>query len=77
MKRYWKVAVLANIKDDNEELPTGVPPDAFADYDSIETIRAIREAIESWIALELTVVIGSTGTDAKNPGGRATGRFAF
>jgi D-alanine-D-alanine ligase len=47
MKRYWKVAVLANIKDDNEELPTGVPPDAFADFDSIETIQAIREAIEN------------------------------
>ena len=47
MKRYWKVAVLANIKDDSEELATDVPPDAYADFDSIETIQAIRDAIES------------------------------
>ena len=38
MKRYWKVAVLANIKDDSKPKPEGVPPDAFADYDHIETI---------------------------------------
>jgi D-alanine-D-alanine ligase len=47
MKRYWKVAVLANIKGDEQELPHDVPPDAFADFDSIETIEAIRAAIES------------------------------
>jgi len=47
MKRYWKVAVLANIKDENEELPADVPADAFADFDSIDTINAIRAAIES------------------------------
>jgi D-alanine-D-alanine ligase len=47
MKRYWRVAVLANIKDDAEELPPGVPPDAYADFDSMETIDAIRAAIES------------------------------
>ena len=38
MKRYWKIAVLANIKDDNHPKPDGVPPDAFADFDHIETI---------------------------------------
>jgi len=47
MKRYWKVAVLANIKDELKPKPEGVPPDAFADYDHIETIDAIRAALET------------------------------
>jgi D-alanine-D-alanine ligase len=47
MKRYWKVAVLANIKDESKPKPEGVPPDAFADYDHIETIDSIRGAIET------------------------------
>src|SRR5512143_3040351 len=47
MKRYWKVAVLANIKDESKPKPDGVPPDAFADYDHIETIDSIRAAIET------------------------------
>jgi len=47
MKRYWKVAVLANIKDDSQPKPEGVPPDAFADYDHIETIDALRAALET------------------------------
>ncbi len=47
VKRYWRVAVLANIKDENQPLPAGVPPDAFADFDHIETIHHIRSAIES------------------------------
>lgn len=47
MKRYWKVAVLANIKDDNTPKPEGVPPDAFADFDHIETIHHICGAIET------------------------------
>jgi len=47
MKRYWKIAVLANIKDDSQPIPEGVPPDAFADYDHIETIDAIRAALET------------------------------
>src|SRR5512138_305444 len=46
-KRYWKVAVLANIKDETTPKPEGVPPDAFADFDHIETINAIRAALES------------------------------
>jgi D-alanine-D-alanine ligase len=46
-KRYWKVAVLANIKDESKPKPEGVPPDAFADYDHIETIDALRAAIET------------------------------
>lgn len=47
LKRYWRVAVLANIKDETKPLPPGVPPDAYADFDHIETIEAIRAAIES------------------------------
>jgi D-alanine-D-alanine ligase len=47
MKRYWKVAVLANIKDESHAKPEGVPPDAFADFDHIETVDSIRAALES------------------------------
>lgn len=47
LKRYWKVAVLANIKDDAMPKPEGVPPDAFADFDHIETVNSIRAAIET------------------------------
>jgi D-alanine-D-alanine ligase len=47
MKRYWRVAVLANIKDESTPRPEGVPPDAFADFDHIETIQSIQKAIES------------------------------
>ena len=45
--RPWRVAVIANIKDENQPLPPGVPPDAYADFDHIETIDHIRKAIES------------------------------
>src|SRR5258706_8649882 len=47
MKRYWKVAVLANIKDDSQQKPEGVPPAGFADFDLIETIDALRDALET------------------------------
>ena len=47
IKRYWRVAVLANIKDESQPLPPGVPPDAYADFDHVETIEHIRKAIES------------------------------
>jgi D-alanine-D-alanine ligase len=47
MKRYWKVAVLANIKDESQPKPEGVPADAFADFDHVETIDHIRAAIEA------------------------------
>ncbi len=43
----WRVAVLANIKDESKPRPSNVPPDAYADYDSIETVHAIQAAIES------------------------------
>jgi len=47
MKRYWRVAVLGNIKDEKKPLPHGVPPDAYADFDHIETIHHIQKAIET------------------------------
>ena len=47
IKRPWKIAVLANIKDDNHPKPEGVPPDAFADFDHIETIDSLRAALET------------------------------
>jgi D-alanine-D-alanine ligase len=47
MKRYWKIAILANIKDDEHPKPEGVPPDAFADFDHIETIDLLRAALET------------------------------
>jgi len=47
MKRFWRVAVLANIKDENQPKPEGVPPDAFADFDHIETVQSIQKAIET------------------------------
>lgn len=47
MKRRWKIAVLANIKDDSQPKPEGVPPDAFAEFDHIETVDALRAALET------------------------------
>jgi D-alanine-D-alanine ligase len=47
MKCYWKIAVLANIKDDDHPKPEGVPPDAFADFDHIETVNSLRAALET------------------------------
>src|SRR5512143_1009120 len=44
---HWRVAVLANIKDETQPLPKGVPADAYADFDHIETIDHIRTAIET------------------------------
>lgn len=46
-RRTWRVAVVANIKDEAQPLPPGVPPDAFADFDHIETINDLRAAIET------------------------------
>ena len=43
----WRIAVLANIKDEHIERPADVPPDAYADYDHIETIRLIQAALET------------------------------
>lgn len=44
--RPWRVAVIANIKGEST-LPHDGPPDAGAEFDRMETIMAIRSAIES------------------------------
>ena len=46
-ERPWRVAVLANVKQDDAVLPEGIAADALADYDHIETIQAIQAAIET------------------------------
>ncbi|MBT3336318.1 MAG: hypothetical protein HN855_04555 [Anaerolineae bacterium] len=46
-KKQWRVAVLANIKDENQARPADVPPDAYADFDHIDTIKSIQAAIET------------------------------
>ncbi len=46
-KKPWLVAVLANIKSDDLNMPDDVPDDALADFDHIETIDHIRAAIET------------------------------
>jgi D-alanine-D-alanine ligase len=44
--RPWRVAVVANVKGETS-LPHDAPPDAGAEFDRIETIQAIRSAIET------------------------------
>lgn len=44
--RPWRVAVIANIKGENSQ-SNDAPPDAGAEFDRMETIQAIRSAIES------------------------------
>lgn len=46
-KHNWRVAVVSNIKDNNLALTTTQPPDAFAEFDTIETVRLIQGAIEA------------------------------
>ncbi len=43
--RPWRVAVIANVKGETS-LPHDGPPDAGAEFDRMETIQAIRSAIE-------------------------------
>lgn len=46
-KHKWRVAVVSNIKDKDLPLSPELPPDAYAEFDSIETIRLIQNAIET------------------------------
>lgn len=47
MKHKWRVAVVSNIKDDSFRNLPGLPPDAFGDFESPETVRIIQNAIET------------------------------
>jgi D-alanine-D-alanine ligase len=44
--RPWRVAIVANVKGETS-LPHDGPPDAGAEFDGMETIQAIRSAIEA------------------------------
>jgi len=47
IKRNWRVAVLANTKNEDLLQEPDLPPDAYGDFDSIETIELIRKTIET------------------------------
>lgn len=46
-KPRWRVAVLANTKNETLLQKPGLPPDAYGDFDGIETIELIRKTIET------------------------------
>ena len=46
-KPRWRVAVLANIKNEVLLQKPDLPPDAYGDFDSFETIELIRKTIET------------------------------
>ena len=45
-KPVWRVALIANLKQDSEFDPLG-PVDSGAEFDQVETVEAVRRAIES------------------------------
>ncbi len=45
-KPEWRVALIANLKQDSEFDPLG-PVDSGAEFDQVETVEAVRRAIES------------------------------
>lgn len=47
MKRKWRVAVIANIKNENLFHSSDLPPDAYAEFERIETVHRIRNVIET------------------------------
>jgi D-alanine-D-alanine ligase len=46
MKRHWKIAVVANIKDHNTTIRSDSSPEIAAEYDRLETINDIRHVLE-------------------------------
>ena len=46
-KHKWQVAILANIKDKNLLHSLDLPPDAYGEFESIETVRLMQNIIES------------------------------
>ncbi|MCJ7434561.1 MAG: hypothetical protein MUO77_13835 [Anaerolineales bacterium] len=46
MKRHWKIAVIANIKDQGTTIWADSSPEIEAEYDRIETINDIRQVLE-------------------------------
>jgi D-alanine-D-alanine ligase len=47
MKNKWRVAILANIKDETLLHALNLPPDASGEFESMETVRLMRNIIES------------------------------
>ena len=47
MKRHWKIAVIANIKDRNITIRPDSSPEIVAEYDRIETVNDIRQVLEA------------------------------
>jgi len=46
-KHKWRVAILANIKDKNLIQSLDLPPDAYGEFESMETVRLMRSIIEA------------------------------
>jgi D-alanine-D-alanine ligase len=47
MKHKWRVAILANIKDENLLHALDLPPDASGEFENMETVRLMRNIIEA------------------------------
>jgi len=46
-KLKWRVAILANIKDKNLLHSLDLPPDAYGEFESMDTVRLMRNIIEA------------------------------
>ena len=46
MKRKWRMAVLANIKDESLRQSRELPSDAYAEFERIKTVQPVRDVIE-------------------------------
>ena len=46
-KHKWRVAILANIKDKTLLDALNLPPDAYGEFESMDTVRLMRNIIES------------------------------
>ena len=46
-KRMWRVAILANIKDEDLLHSLNLTPDAIGEFESMETVRRMRDIIEA------------------------------
>jgi len=47
LKRKWRVAILANIKDKNLLHSLDLPSDAYWEFESMDTVRLMQDIIES------------------------------
>jgi D-alanine-D-alanine ligase len=47
LKRKWRVAIVANLKENSLPQSPDLPPDAYGEFESVETVQLLRNAIES------------------------------